>query len=502
MASRPSRAAACPPAHNPGHLLRTCHRSPTRSFTRTRFLLCLLSLSLLLATACARPGEGSDGRTVLRVTTWASQEELAIMERSVELFEAVYPEVDVRHEPVTVNYKEKIMISLAGGAPPDVMLLDSDDMPAFVDRGLLLNLAPYARRVGLDLDLFYPHVLAIGQRGEALYAWPKDFTPMVIYYNRDLLEAAGVAPEGVNWTRDEFLAAARAVRRDSDGDGEPEIYGAYIGRYFYAWQPWIWAGGGAVFSPDGTRAVGYTDSEAVNRTITFLTDLRLRYALAPRPEVFRGTSGMVQNLFYIGRVAMIESGHWWLPKLGSYVQDGRVSIGVANIPHAAGQEPVTVMYESGWAVPVGSRHRQWAIRLAAFLADEECQRLRGELGLAIPAMPHIAEEIVRSDPWGIGDAFLQIIPTARPSRGTQIDNYRVAARQLEEIFDRVYARGEAVPAATAAVAPKVEAALAPRPGTRPGADSGPGSGPGSDSGSESSPEQVGDAGGNRGGLRP
>ncbi len=425
-------------------------------------------LFLFLAAACSSGERGAEGRTVLRVTTWASQEELAIMESSVELFEAAHPEVDVRHEPVTVNYKEKIMVSLAGGSPPDVMLLDSDDLPAFADRGLLINLAPYARRVGLDLDLFYPHVLDIGRRGEALFAWPKDFTPMVIYYNRDLLEAAGVAPEGVNWNWEEFLAAARAVRRDVDGDGEPEIYGAYVGRYFYTWQPWIWAGGGAVFSPDGTRAVGWTDSEAVNRTIGFLADLRRRYALSPRPEVFRGTSGMVQNLFYVGRVAMIESGHWWLPKLGQYVQQGRVRIGVANIPHAEGVDPVTVMYESGWAVPVGSRHRQWAVRLAAFLADERCQRLRGELGLAIPAMPHIAEEIVRNDPWGVGDAFLRIIPTARPSRGTQIDNYRVAARQLEEIFDRIYARGESVAKATAAVAPKVEAALRPRPGSPPG----------------------------------
>jgi multiple sugar transport system substrate-binding protein len=394
------------------------------------------------------------------LTTWAAQEELQIMEQSIDLFESLHPEVDVRHEPIPTNYKEKMMISLAGGAPPDVMLLDSDDLPAFADRGLLLDLAPFAERVGLDLDRFYPNVLEISRRGDALYAFPKDFTPMVIYYNADLLEQAGVRPVGVDWTWDEFLAAARAVTTDEDGDGVPEIYGANVSRYFYTWQPWVWSGGSLAISPDGTRGSGYLDSPATRDVITFLTDLRLRWVVSPRPEVFRGASGMVENLFYIGRLAMMESGHWALRKLGRYVEEGKVRIGVANIPHRAGCDPVTVIYESGWAVPVQARHRQWAVRLAAFLADEESQRIRGRLGLAIPAMPQIAAEIVEEDPWGIGDAFLRIVPSGRPSRGTQVDNYRVASRVLEEVLDRIYARGESVEEATAAVAPRLDEVLA------------------------------------------
>ena len=141
---------------------------------------CWLLLPLLALTAplagCSGGDDGGSGRVVLRLTTWASQEELGITDRTIELFEARYPQVEVRHEPIPTNYKEKVMISLAGGAPPDVMQIDSDDMPSFVDRDLLLNLAPYARRVGLYLDPFYPNVLDIGRRGDALYAYPKDFT--------------------------------------------------------------------------------------------------------------------------------------------------------------------------------------------------------------------------------------------------------------------------------------------------------------------------------------
>jgi multiple sugar transport system substrate-binding protein len=427
--------------------------------------------ALLFLAACGGADRAGE-RTVLRLTTWAGQEEMAIMEESVARFEQLHPEVDVRHETIPVNYKEKVMISLAGGAPPDVILIDSEDLPAFTDRGLLLNLAPYARRVGLDLDLFYPQVLAVGRRGDALYAWPKDFTPMVIYYNADLLERAGVRPAGVDWTWAEFLAAARACTVDEDRDGEPETYGAYVGRQFYYWQPWVWSAGGHTFSPEGDRVSGGLDAPEARSAVAFLADLRRRWRVSPRPEVLRGSTGMVSNLFYTGRLAMLESGHWILPKLGRYVLQGRVRIGVANIPHRAGIEPVTVLYESGWAVPVDGRHRQWAVRLAAFLADEETQRRRGRLGLAVPAMPHIAEEIVHQDPWGVGDAFLRIIPTGRPSRGIEVDNYRVADRLLAEVFDRIYARGESVEAATTEVAREVDAVLRPA-GERPPGGFGP-----------------------------
>jgi multiple sugar transport system substrate-binding protein len=442
--------------------------NPRRSDSRAAVtLLALACLAGSVVAGCSGGG-GADQRVVLRLTTWAGQEEMAIMEETIALFEQRYPEVDVRHETIPVNYKEKVMISVAGGAPPDVILIDSEDLPAFVKRSLLINLAPYGRRVGLDLDLFYPQVLEIGRRGEALYAWPKDFTPMVIYYNADLLERAGVRPAGVDWTWEEFLAAARACTADEDGDGEPETYGVNIGRQFFYWQPWVWSAGGQSLSPDGTRAGGWLDAPQARAAIGFLADLHGRWRVSPRPEVFRGAGGMVQNLFYVGRLAMMESGHWILPKLGRYVQEGRVRIGVANIPHREGTAPVTVMYESGWAVPAAGRHRQWAVRLAAFLADEEAQRIRGRLGLAVPAMPHLAAEIVAADPWGLGDAFLRIIPTSRPSRGTEVDDYRVVDRLLAEVFDRIHSRGETVEEATTAVARRVDEVLGTAPGRGPG----------------------------------
>ena len=100
-----------------------------------------------------------------------------------------------------------------------------------------------------------------------------------------------------------------------------------------------------------------------------------------------------QKMFYSGRLGLLASGHWWIPKLRKYMQREMMSVGIVPFPRLnKDAEPVTVMFESGWAVPVATKHRRWAIRLAAFMAGEESQRIRADSGLAIPAMRRIAEE--------------------------------------------------------------------------------------------------------------
>ena len=50
---------------------------------------------------------------------------------------------------------------------------------------------------------------------------PQNLSSLVVYYNRDLFDAAGVPYPEAGWTWAEFLDAAKALTRDIDGDGLP-----------------------------------------------------------------------------------------------------------------------------------------------------------------------------------------------------------------------------------------------------------------------------------------
>ena len=301
-----------------------------------------LATSLTLTAACRNAAPV----VTLHLTSWQSPEENALDLPAIRAFERDHPGVRVVNDPVTnqAEYREKVITSVASGAPPDVFLLDGIDVPSFVDAGVPLDLRPFAPRVGIELDAFYPSILAMFARDRRVYGFPKGFSPMVYYYNRQLFDRAGIPYPRDGWTRADFLRTARALTRDLDGDGTIDQWGTALDRHFYQWQAHIWSGGGDILSPDGRRASGWLDAPAADSTILFLTDLPAAGGVAPRPNAFRAVSGTEQRLFYSGRLALYSSGHWLIPNIRRYLAQRRLTLGVVSFPRAEGHPVRTVLF--------------------------------------------------------------------------------------------------------------------------------------------------------------
>lgn len=416
-----------------------------------------IALALLLA-ACGR----GDDVTVLRMTSWQSPDEIAIDAISIREFERRHPGVRVENDPVSnqAEYREKVITSIVSGAPPDIFLLDGIDVPAFVDEGVVLDLAPFASRVGTDLSAFYPSVLAIFSRGRHVYAFPKGFTPMVYYYNKDLFDRAHLPYPALDWTWDDFLRDARALTRDTSGDGVPDYWGTALDRRFFTWQSWVWSGGGDILSPDGTRATGYLNSPQTDSTIRFLTDLPTRYGVAPRPNAFRAVTGKETRLFYAGQLAMLTSGHWLIPQLEPYMRKYHLRLGVTSIPRAPGHRLETAVFASAWAVPYNTPHRKLAVELAAWLTAADAQMTRARQGLELPAMPAVQQAYAAEDTLGLERDFAAQVPYGRPPWGATIARYREVEAQMFDVMDRVLIRREPVHRVTTDVARRLDTILA------------------------------------------
>lgn len=421
--------------------------------------VCLVVTLAVSIAACAR---GSGGRTVtLRVLNWAPELELELEQRIVGGFEARYPHVRVIVESVVNNYGEKLAASIASGTPPDVFLLDVPDIPTFVDRGLALDLSPYLGRVGYDRAAVFPEVLEVFSRGPRVYAFPKDFTPLVIYYNRRVFERFGVAePPADGWTWDEFLATAQALTRDTTGSGEPDVYAIDFPRALYQWVPFVWSAGGDILSPDGSRASGYLDGPATVDTFRFLTDLAVVHKVTSPVQFVAGGDVSRSGRFFSGRQAMLISGHWSMPLLLKYAARGDLSLGVAPVPHRPGSQPTTAIYVSGWAVPANVRHKRLAVELAAWLAGPEAQRVRAERRLGIPALRAIAEELAERDETGVERAFLDQVALGRMPWGAVVMDFHRIERSAFEIMDRRLLRGDDVQRAASDVARAIDRVMA------------------------------------------
>ena len=387
-------------------------------------------------------GCGRGSTPTLKVANWAGPEEIAIEESNLEVFRQAHPGLKVILEPIPRpgEYKQKILTSIAGGTAPDVFLLDAIHVSGFIQARILLDLMPSVRKRSVDLHQFYPEVLSIAQRGEALFALPKDFTPLMVFCNRRLFEEAGIPYPNQDWTWDDFLELAKRLTRDTDGDGRIDRYGTVAQPRFFTWPPWVWSNGGDFLDPSGRMASGYLDGEPTVEALRFLLDLNAKHGVAADHASSESMGGDL-GMFLSGRAAMAVSGHWWMPQIKRSLAEGKVDLAVLPIPVPRGGRHVTVLYESGWAVCTQTRDPDLAAELTIHLSSEEANRRRAAQGVAIPAHRTLSKEITGRDASGLEKAFLSEIPFARNPWGARVAHAHILEKHAEEAFANALLHG-------------------------------------------------------------
>ncbi len=169
---------------------------------------------------------------------------------------------------------------------------------------------------------------------------------------------------------------------------------------------------------------------------------------------------MRRGRFYSGGQAMLASGHWVMPTLLKYAERAELRIGVAPIPHRPGSTPTSVIYTSGWAVPVNVRHKRLAVELASFLASAEAQRLRMASRIEMPAYRHLARRLAAEDTTGVEATFLTLVAGGRMPWGATVMDFHEIEEMSDDILDRHLLAGEDLAAAARDVSRNIDRVIA------------------------------------------
>lgn len=134
-------------------------------------------------------------------------------------FLAEHPEVSaiaVETQPY-VRYNDVLNVKLAGNQPPNISWINAAVGKQYVDSGRLLDLTPYIEAIpDFDLDDFGAAALAPWQYEGKQVALPFTNAGNVVFFNKDMFEAAGVPTpldllEQGEWTWDNLKATAKAI---------------------------------------------------------------------------------------------------------------------------------------------------------------------------------------------------------------------------------------------------------------------------------------------------
>ncbi|WP_407345428.1 extracellular solute-binding protein [Pengzhenrongella phosphoraccumulans] len=148
----------------------------------------------------------------------------------------------------TTALTNQALLSAQEGTSPDIILLDNPAVSTLSDTGMLTT----TDELGLDVSGIDANLIAAGQLDGKTYGVPIGANTLAIYYNKDVLDAAGVDPASIsNWA--DLTAALQKVT----AAGKKGITFAGIGTEEGSFQflPWFWGAGADLTQLDSPEAV-------------------------------------------------------------------------------------------------------------------------------------------------------------------------------------------------------------------------------------------------------
>jgi multiple sugar transport system substrate-binding protein len=145
------------------------------------------------------------------------------MDELIRQFEDANPGIRIEAENIPWNsYYDNLYTAIVGGSAPDALMVKLFAQPRLLEMGALTDLTD--RIADWDgREQLLDNILTInaGPDGRQYYL-PVQYVVLYLYYNAGMFEEAGLnTPE----TCDDFLAAARALTGDTDGDGRTDRWG-------------------------------------------------------------------------------------------------------------------------------------------------------------------------------------------------------------------------------------------------------------------------------------
>ncbi len=293
----------------------------------------------------------------------------------VARFEAANPGITIEAENIPWNsYYDQLYTSIVGGNAPDAAMVKLFAQPRLVELGAL---APIDEMLAgwSGLDDLEDGLLELVKAGDGnQYYLPVQYVALYLYFRQDMLAELGLEAPG---NCDEFREAARALTRDTDGDGQVDVYGFGFRGAKGGHDHWATFTLGAT----GVSLSGGLTSEAGVAGTQFVADLFQKDGVFPPSAPNDGFQEII-GAFKAGRTAMtihhIGSANGMVEALGD-----RVS--AAPVPECGGGS-WTAFGDESTAVLSGAEDKEAAFKWITFLSSEGNNTLFNEATGQLPVV--------------------------------------------------------------------------------------------------------------------
>ncbi|MCE9558461.1 MAG: sugar ABC transporter substrate-binding protein [Armatimonadetes bacterium] len=342
-----------------------------------------------------RSAEGGKGDSAKSVSfmVFGDPAELKAYQDLVAAFEKKVPNIKIEliHVPSQSDYRKRLGTDFAAGVPADVVLLNYRRYSEFANKDVLEPLGPYlAKSPVIQERDFFPEAIRPFRWKQVLIGIPQNISSLVVYYNKDIFDKAKLPYPANSWNWADFLATAKALTQDFDGDGKIDQYGLGTEASLQRLAPFVWQNGGEIATT--TKPVGLTlHIDEAEEALQWFIDLRLKHGVVPTKEEEKSEDS--DSRFQNGRTAMFLNSRRGVP---TYRDIKTFDWDVAPLPkqkYAAG-----ILHADGYFMPRTAKDKQSTWKFIEFANSTEGQTIVAKAGRTVPSLISVANSPAFLDP--------------------------------------------------------------------------------------------------------
>lgn len=331
-----------------------------------------------------------------------------------DLFEKDNPGIKINIETFGWDtYGTQLQTRIGGGDAPDCFELGLDAFPSYVDQKAVLPLDDFTAATSTDLSMLTEKSVQAFSLDGVKYGMPYSYSTVVLIYNKDLFDQAGVSYPTADWTWADADAAALKIKALGD-----DYYGLIQPISTYEFFKVVKQYNGGLLNDDNSA---FTVNRPENvQALQRLVDNVQVTNICPSAEQ-RGSLDE-WGVFKLGKTGMIVTGIWAFP---SFTTDCAFNWDIAVEPGAATK--ATHYFANGLAVSADSKNAEAAYKWIEFLAtSEQVAQLRIQLGWELPcatyqtAMDQYAKLTPPANRQAVFDSLAYVIPVPQIAQFSQM----------------------------------------------------------------------------------
>jgi multiple sugar transport system substrate-binding protein len=378
-----------------------------------------LGLSVLAA-ACG--GSGGGGGTV-RFLVFGDPEEIEAFREVAREYSRVEPDAHVELVEASdrTDLIARLSTSIAGGSPPDIVLLNYRYYGQFAAKGALEPVASrFEDSEAFEPEDFYEQALDAFRWGGEQLCLPQNISSLVVYYNKDLFRQEGLPEPQAGWAWSHLVATAARLTLDAAGNpivstdpdqggggAKAEVFGLGVEPSLIRIAPFVWSNGGELVDDERRPTRLTLDTPEALEAMEDFFALRSRNRVVPSDVEVEAEDD--ETRFANGRLAMLLSSRRSTPTFRT-IRDFEWD--VAPLP--VRREPAGILHSDAYCITAGSDRKDAAWRFMEFALGSEGQRITARSGRTVPSLVEVSRSrafLDPSKPPSRSRVFLDGIPT-------------------------------------------------------------------------------------------